>query len=54
MRNDAIVLTLPVIVLSAFVVSLGLAEIMRRTKSLRGLFGMKPRRGAGAQFQVSE
>jgi hypothetical protein len=34
---------LPVVVLSSFAASLGLAEIMSRLGPLRALFGMKPR-----------
>jgi glucan biosynthesis protein C len=39
--DAAILLKLPVVVLSAFVVTLALAELVRRIQPLRGLFGMK-------------
>jgi len=44
----AILLKLPVIVLSAFVVTLGLYQVViRRVKPVRAFFGMKPKKRTG-------
>jgi peptidoglycan/LPS O-acetylase OafA/YrhL len=42
--ETGIALKLLVVLLGALLVTLGLVELLKRTRVLRGLFGMKPRR----------